>query len=281
MRYRYIIPLLLSCLFYSCKKDKTVTAPPPQPPIVVTPLPPAPPPQLLKDMVLSNLPSPFYHFEYDSRNKPIFVSFAAGLAMYDILYFRDRISEMRNTIPVNKDRLVYSYNIIGKPDTVRYIDSAGFFYKRCHFAYNGSLVTRITWERWTGRLFVPDRTLTLLYYGDGNVREIVDHRLPVNRQNELTIREQFSQYDDKVNTDGFALIHDENNDHLVLLPGVQFQKNNPGKVLHTGDGADYEAVYTYTYNIKNAPLTKQGQITFLTGSSTGQQFQTNTTLTYY
>jgi hypothetical protein len=257
------------------------SAPAPQPPIIVTPLPPAPPPPLLKDMVLSNLPSPYYHFDYNAANKPVFVSFSSGLGMYDIIYNNDRITEMRNNIFVNKDRLVYSYNTAGKTDTVRYIDSAGLFYKRCYFSYNGSLLTRITWERWTGRLFIADRNLSLTYYADGNVKDITDHRLPVPGQNEQTTIKQFSLYDNKVNADGFTLIHDGNSDHLILLPGVQLQKNNPGKLLQTGDGLHYQAIYTYTYNGKNAPLTKQGQITLLTGGSAGQQFQTNATMTYY
>lgn len=281
MRYRYIMPILLSCLFFSCGKDKTVNGPAPQPPIVVLPPPPVPTPPLLKDIVVANLPSPYYHFDYDATNKPIFVSFSGGLGMYDIPYNNDRISEMKNNIAVNKDRLVYSYNQAGKADTIRYIDSSGVFYKRCHVAYNGSLPTKLTWERWTGRLFIADRNLSLTYYADGNVKTITDHRLPVPGQNELTIVKEFSLYDNKVNADGFTLVHDANNDHLILLPGVQLQKNNPGKLLRTGDGVHYQAIYTYTYNGKNAPLTKQGAVTFLTGGSAGQQFQTNSTLTYY
>lgn len=279
MCYRYIIPIL-ACLVLSCKKERTANNPASPPPVIVTP-PPAPPPSLLKDMIISNLPSPYYHFDYNTANRPTFVSFSSGLGMYEILYNNDRISEMKNTVIVNKDRLVYSYNAIGKADTVRYVDSSGVLYKRCHFAYNGQLLTKVTWERKAGRVFIADRNLSLTYYGDGNVQEITDHRLAVPGQTEQIFIKHFSQYDNKVNSDGFMLVHDANNDHLILLPGVQLQKNNASKVRQTGTGVHYEAVYTYTYNGKNAPLAKQGTVTFLNGASAGQQFQTNTSMTYY
>jgi hypothetical protein len=37
---------------------------------------------------------------------------------------------------------------------------------------------------------------------------------------------------------------------------VHLQINNPGKEIRTGDGINYQV--NYTYNEKNAPLTKKG-----------------------
>jgi hypothetical protein len=50
-------------------------------------------------------------------------------------------------------------------------------------------------------------------------------------------------------------------DHLVLLPGVQLQKNNPRKETLTGNTGNYTVNYTYTYNDKDLPLFKTGGVT--------------------
>ena len=52
-------------------------------------------------------------------------------------------------------------------------------------------------------------------------------------------------------------------DNLVLLPGVQLQKNNPGKETFTGTAAwTLQSTYVYTYNDHDLPLTKTGHFTF-------------------
>jgi len=73
----------------------------------------------------------------------------------------------------------------------------------------------------------------------------------------------------ELNVDGFSLIHNEFFDHLFLLHGVQLQKNNPGKETRTGDGVNYTVDYTYTYDSRNAPLTKKGDLLMLNGATGG------------
>ena len=79
----------------SCGGDAGITAPPP------------PESVLLKDIVIPNLPSPYYHFEYDADGKVSLVSFASGLTSYDVIYASGRISALRNNTIANHDRLVY------------------------------------------------------------------------------------------------------------------------------------------------------------------------------
>jgi len=38
-----------------------------------------------------------------------------------------------------------------------------------------------------------------------------------------------------INVDGFSLIHDEFNDHLILLPDVQLQKGNPAREVSVAE----------------------------------------------
>jgi hypothetical protein len=244
---------------------------------------PPTPTVFLKDAILSNLPSPYYHFEYDADGKIIFVSFASEFFRYNIIYDGNRISEMRNNILVNKDRLQYRYDNQGKVSEVDYADSTGLVYVRLHFFYDGQKLVRSERERKSGSTFIQDRIVTMSYYADGNLLEQDFHypATPFNGQIESNYAVRYEQYDNKINADGFGLLHTEFFDHLVLLPGVQLQKNNPGKEIRNGDGDDYVVDYTYTYNDHDAPLTKSGEVVFTSGPNAGQQIHISSSFSYY
>lgn len=271
---QYLLLLVVLTVFIGCRKRDMI--PPP-------PLPPPPPVSavLVKDIMLEHLPSPYYHFEYDASKKVSFVSFASDFTRYNVLYDGARISEMRNNILVNKDRLLYSYDDDGKVGLVRYTDSTGIVYKTVELFYDGPRLIRLDRARRLGTGFVFEKEITMSYYADGNLKDITYYRPPFEGQTETTYTTHFEQYDDKINVDGFGLIHEEFFDHLFLLPGVQLQKNNPGKETRTGDGVNYAVDYTYTYNDKNAPLTRTGDFVYLNGTMTGQHFQLNSTFSYY
>lgn len=275
MRYKYFLILIAAIILFSCKKEKgTIDPPPLLPPIT-------PPAVLIKDIVLSGLPSPFYHFEYNAEGKVSFISYASDLFRYDVIYDRDRISEMRNNIIVNKDRLQYFYDNEGRVNVVKYTDSTGLIYARINLTYDGPKLIKLERERKLGADFIVDKIVTMLYHPDGNLFYLAVHRPAIDRQVESTLIDRYEQYDDKINADGFNLLHDEFFDHLVFLPAVQFQKNNPGKVTRTGNGDNYKIDFTYTYNDRGAPLTRNGDFVYTTGPYTGQRFQLSSTYTYY
>lgn len=273
MSYKNLLLLIIVVVTFSCKKHKDAIVN--QPPVTTEP------PVLLKEVVIPNLPSPYYHFEYNEAGKPIFASFASNFTMYNIVYSGNRISEMKNNIIVNKDRLQYTYDDDGRVTTIMYADSMGVPYKKIVLEYQGKKLTALTRLRIENNTFLVEKTMTFTYHPDGNLSEIIEDRPPLNGQPGTTTGDRFEQYDDKVNSDAFSLLHGEFFDHLVLLPGVQLQKNNPGKVTHFGSGTNYQIVYTYSYNDRNAPLTKQGAGTWQTGTSTGQTFATNSFFSYY
>src|SRR6185437_8746741 len=272
MRYRYLFLLMIPLVMYGCKKEKGIMDPPSPPPAS---------PVLLKDIVIPNLPSPYYHFEYDTSGKVKFVSFASELTRYDIFYEGGRISEMRNNILVNKDRLQYSYDNEGKVFLIQYADSAGVVFARSFFTYAGQQLIKAERFHKTAGGFVIDRTMTMQYDTNNNLLELTDHRPPFDGQTEATFIDRFGQYDDKISVDGFSRLHPDFFEHLFLLPGVQLQKNNPGKETRTGDGINYEINYTYTYSNMNAPLTQAGEVTITNGANPGQKFHTSATYTYY
>ena len=257
--------------FIACKKDKEINYP------VTPPAPKA----LLKEIAIPHLPSPFYHFEYDVDSNPIFVSFASDLTRYDITYDAGRIHEMRNNILVNKDRLQYFYDNDANVTSINYADSTGAVYTKVDFLYRNGKLIQLERVKKSGTDFVLDKRSTMSYYADGNLKDITYHYLPFNGQTEAFYTTHFEQYDDKPNPDNFDLIHNEFFDHFFLLPGVQLQKNNPGKETRTGDGTNYTVDYIYTYNEKNFPLNKKGNLLITNGTDAGKRFETNSFYSYY
>ena len=274
MRYRTSLLSILVAAVSACNGEPGTTAP--------TPPPPPEPAVLLRDIVISNLPSPYYHFEYDAAGRVVTASFASGLTDYEVVYDRGgRITEMRNTA-VNRDRLAYIYDNAARVSAILYADPSGAVYTRLSLTYDGQRLTRLERRRVVDGAFVLDKTMSLSYYADGNLQEITEHRPSVDgQQDETTTVDRFEQYDDKLNVDGFGLIHDDFFDHLVLLPGVRLQKGNPARQIHTGDGLNFAVDYTYTYDDKNRPLTKTGDALLLNGADAGRRIPLSSVFSYY
>src|SRR4051794_14676719 len=272
MRQVCLLLFMVFPLLYSCTKETNVSAAQPPPLNNV----------LLKDIVIATLPSLYYHFEYDNSGKYTFVSFASDFNRYNIVYSDKRISEMRNNILVNKDRLYYVYDNTGRVSVVRYLDSTGIVYTQVELAYDGQKLIKLTRERRSGTGFVADKTMIFSYHTDGNLFEIAYHYLPFKEQTDVTFTDKFENYDNKINVDGFSLIHNDFFDHLVFLPNVPLQVNNPLKETRTGDGINYMVNYTYTYNEKNLPLAKKGVLTITSdGSDKGNVISISSAFSYY
>jgi len=221
----------------SCKKEHHRPTPPPTTPSAKK--------ILLKDIILPNLPSPYYHFEYGADSSVTRAGFASGYTNYDILYSGTRIAEMRNNILVNHDTLRYSYDNSGKLTMIRFINSANVVYRLVFFTYAGDLIKEIEWDQKQDNVgFLIDRTLSFSFYPDGNVKTITDRRPPVGGAAESVTVKTFEQYDDKINVDDFSLIHDGIHDHLFLPQGFRLQKNNPKKEKLSVNGTD---LYTIDY----------------------------------
>lgn len=266
--------LLLATLFaaLACSGDGHSITPPPDPGPTV----------LLKDIVIPNLPSPFYHFEYDGTGRITLASFASDLNVYNLSYADGRLSEMRNNILVNKDRLAYVYDDGGRVAEVRISDQTGVLRTRHQLTYAGQRLVRMDRYRLSNATFILDQSLSMSYDANGNLLELTEH-LPAieGLQDDVTFVDRFEQYDTGTNVDGFSLLHPGFFDHLVLLPTVQLQKGNPRKQTRTGNVDNFTVDYTYTYDAQNRPVTKVGDLTFVTGSHSGEHFQTNSLFSYY
>jgi hypothetical protein len=263
--------LLATALLSSCSSDVTVTAPPPPPATI-----------LLKDIVVPNLPSPYYHFQYDAQGKVSLVSFASDLTNYDVSYTEGKISEMKNNTFANHDRLVYVYDDAHRVGAIKETDENGVVFTALFFTYAGDKLATLERDRRVTGGFIIDKTMSFTYDTDGNLLELTTHRPAIEGfQPETTTHDRFEQYDGGINVDAFTLLHDDFFDHLVLLPEAQLQKSNPRRVTRTGDGDNFTVDYTYTYDAQKRPLRSSGDFLYTTGTQTGQHFQVGSAFSYY
>ncbi len=269
------VMLLFTLAALACVDSPSAPAPYPAP---------APPPSTiadvrLREMVVPNLPSPQYRFEYDSSGRVTFASYASDLRTYEVEYEGNRIAGMTST-RFRIERLAYSYDVAGNATLVTYADSTGAVYVRVHLAYAGGHLVRLERERRIDGTFQLEKRLSFAYDVAGNLAVLTDQRLPVGGQTESTVVDRFEGYDTGINVDGFSLIHTESADHLILLPGVRLQLGNPAGVTRSGSGLNYHVDYTYTYDRDARPLTKHGEVLILDGANAGQRFQTNAAFSY-
>lgn len=241
-----------------------------------------PPAVLLKDVDISLLPDPWYHFEYDNNKRISKLTSQSSFDSMQVIYDGDRIKELRNNIDGNHDTLRYTYDNTGKVAVITFIGaSANFQYRHINFTYSGQQLTKIVWDFKDATFgFKVDRELTYTYYPDGNVKTVTDHYPHLNSQPEATNVHLYEQYDNKVNVDGFDLLL-YYNDHPYLLPGIVLQKNNPMKETLTGDASNFTINWNYQYNNDNIPMSKTGNGTWTTGPESGHTFITTHTFTYY
>lgn len=242
---------------------------------------PAPSADRLKDVVFSNLPSPFYHFEYDDAGRISAISYASALRSYDVTYVGERLTGVSTRAVTNPDRLVYEYDDAGRLAAVKYTNDSGVF-TAVFLTYDGPYVTKLERERLFNGVFVVDKTLTMYYDGAGNLRDLVTNRPAIDGvQAEVTTFDQFLDFDTGRNVDAFSLIHDDFFDQLILLPGVHLQKTNPRHVSHFGGGMDFVAEYTYRYDGQNRPIAKTGNLTITSGDQAGKAVVISAQYSYY
>jgi hypothetical protein len=165
----FLLVTAFSLFLISCGKEK------PEP----VPVPPAGE-VLVKDIVIRNLPSPYYHFEYSAAKEITKVGFSSGLAEYDLSYATGRLTEMKNTISSNNDRLVYEYQD-GKVFLIKIFNKAGELYRRCFLTYdNNGRLQQLEWDLKIESIgFANLRMVQLSYYPDGNLSELRDQRFAV------------------------------------------------------------------------------------------------------
>lgn len=271
-RYTLTLIIALCAFFHACKKTDDPRVPPP-------PKPPGTKVGLLKDINVQSLPSPYYHFDYTDVGITTEINFASGYFNYQLSYVNGRLDKMVN-LP-NNITLVYEYNN-GRVKAIRYRRPDNSFVYNYTIDYNNkNLVSEIRYNLTTtsGADSVLYKKVLFYYYNDGNL-ERYEKYVDIAGQNlVLVVTEKYSEYDQGKNVDGFRHYKDFF-DHVLHLPGVSFMKNNPRKIVITGQQTDFEVIDTWTYQ-NGLPVSKQSKITETRGANAGRVVNSGTTFSYY
>lgn len=280
MKQLSILGLAVIFIFASCSKDPAPMQP------VTNPVPvPAPADDtvkvLLKDVLETNMPSPFYHFEYDNNKYATKISFASDLDVYNIQYTNKRVSKLVNT--KNLNQVIYTYSN-GRVSLITEISGiTGKVIWKYYLDYNNQhQLTALRWLRFENNATdsIDYRKTQLSYYSDGNLATINNWRQDSSGNLVWSSRIEYRDYDNGVNVNGFALLKDFFST-LLFTPSVQLQKNNPRTEIITGSQNDYRTTYSYQYDLKKRPLLTVANTLQTRGTSAGQGFTSTSQYSYY
>ncbi len=275
------IILMVMLFFAACKKDNANEGNAPVPVPIPTPV------QLddtarvrLKDIVSTNLPSPYYHFEYDNQKYVTRINFASGLDRYMLQYENKRVKRMINTI--NGNQLLYTYSNAKVSLITEFSGITREKLWEYFFAYNAAnQLTEIRWIRYSngGTTSHAYRRLTFAYHADGNLQSFTDFFADSNGQLQFSSTTKYLDYDAGVNVDDFSSFKNFF-ETLLYLPAVKLQKNNARTVLILGTDNDYKINYTYQYS-NGLPVVKAARMQQTRGTGTGNTTNFSTTFIYY
>ena len=265
--------LLVAVLAISCKKDNRVIE---QPQLA---LPDDTAHVLLKDIVASAVPSPFYHFVYDGKYVKE-ISFAKSYDVYRLQYENNRLIRMLNIN--NNDHLEYTYTNRRVSLITEFSGVTQQKLYECFFDYdNHDHLIQVRWFRFVNNNTVkkPYRKVVLTYYADDNLQSIDDYFTDNNGQFVFDSNKQFKEYDTGINVDDFGLLKNFF-EPLLFLPSVKLQKNNPGTEIITTAENEYKVAYQYQYN-NRLPIALQGTWIATKGTEKGQTVHFSTAYSYY
>ncbi|MBX3257519.1 MAG: hypothetical protein KF862_25560 [Chitinophagaceae bacterium] len=275
MKSKYLLPVFMLSVLFSCRKENNHSPGTPAEPFSFVDL-------KLKNIQITGLPSPYYHFEYRDDKYISGFNFSNGL-IYEMDYTGDDLTLMKNnTAGASPERISYSY--INNQLSYITVTDEGITYRRAFLWYYPSgQLQKIEWElKLDNGLFAEDQSYTFTYYPDGNVKEVLQQYFPAGQLPEAAFTDRYENYDNKKNADGFTLMEPGRLRIPILIPGINVQVNNAGRVVRTGGAAvTYEVNYTYTYDNSGRPLVKIGDFVNTSGPGTGQHYELRTTYSYY
>jgi hypothetical protein len=233
---------------------------------------------LLKDVIVTGLPSPYYRFEYDADKYVTEINFADGFNIYELEYSNKKLSKMTNSRIGNQ--LLYTYSS-GNVSLITELTSFDQVVWKYRMAYNNNnQLTEIRWYQFNGGTdSILFRKVLLAYSSDGNLSSRDDYRLETGNVLAWSSNTKYLDYDNGINVDGFAVFKDFF-ESLIFLPAVKIQKNNHRTEIITGTQNDYRITYTYEYS-NGLPVTENGTMIQTRGNGNGQPFLFTNHFSYY
>lgn len=225
----------------------------------------------VRDIVVTNSPSPYYGFAYNDSGYVTSLNYASSLYIYHYYYKNQRIDSVTST---STDARYLLYNYTGKLVTsVDQFNDAGKWLVASIQYDQQNRVSKMTWRQKSATEF--DKVSEFTYYDDGNVKQLKT-TYPTTG---ITSVVDYEAYDNKRGVDGFNIFKDFM-DHVILLPGVRFQYNNPVRMKIVSGPNERIIRHDYVYR-DSLPIERNSHTQVTAGPSAGQAFTVHTTFSYY
>lgn len=225
----------------------------------------------VKEIVVRNSPSPYYHFTYDDSGYVTSLNYSSSLYYYEYFYKNQRIDSVTSS-SIDARYLLYRYNDQKVTSVLQY-DLTGLRQTVSIQYDNRNRVIKMEWRPTSSP---PEEKLTEFeYYDNGNVSRMKT-TYPVSG---ITSTVTYEAYDNKRSVDGFGIFK-EFFDHVILLPSVRLQYNNPTRMKIVSGPNERTIQHDYVYQ-DSLPLQRNSTTQVTAGSSAGQTFTGQTTFSYY
>ncbi len=252
---------VITLLSYSCEKEKIKATHPVTDQQSVR----------LKEIVVLNSPTPYFHFGYNNASYIANLSYSSGRHVYNYFYEKGRIDSVSSS-SADASYLLYQYN--GQQvKSVQQYDATGLK-KTVLITYdNLNRVIKMEWRAISSA--VVEKLVEFQYYDNGNLSQM-KKIYPGSRVTSTTL---YQAYDTKRNVDAFSIFQDFA-EQVILLPAVRFQYNNPTKMEVTSGANERIIEHTYLYN-DSLPVERNSVTRVTAGPSAGQIFTGKTVFSYY
>ncbi len=228
----------------------------------------------LKEVAIQGLPSPYFHFVYDTANFVTELKHESDIFQYKIAYKNGRVSRMINTATLAPDTLLYHYTK-GNVTRIDLVKPNQGKTEETTLAYDQTnRLIEATWKNiMTATVF---KKMLFQYNAENNLSRCEIYYF-MNSGLEKTNTYIFEQFDNKENLTSNYLLKEA---HYLYLPQVQLQKNNPLRAKLYGIENDFDFVYSYQYN-DSLPILRTSSMTQTRGSGSGTILTGVTQFTYY
>jgi hypothetical protein len=236
---------------------------------------------LVKEVEVSALPSPFFHFEYDAQNFVTAIHFANDIKTYHPIYQNKRVIRVNkiNTSGFNDGYMLYTYNNQNVIAIDEYNKHSQKFLKHELSYNNARQLTQIIWKNYTSTSENLYKKIDFDYWEDGNLKNASTY-LNNGTELEFMYKDSYSQYDNKECVDDFYL-YKQFMESVIFLPQVKLQKNNAHRLETTTPAYTNRVDWQFDFS-GNLPIKKTGSMYQIAGPNVGNTPATfYTTFSYY
>lgn len=226
---------------------------------------------LLKEVNVRQSANPYYYFTYDDSGYATSLSYQEDMYVYQYYYKNGRIDSVTSS-STDARYFLYKYTNQRVSRVLQYDDTGLRLTVLLQYDPKGR-VTRMDWQPSTPS--PEEKHTAFTYYENDNLKRL-ETSYPATAQVSIV---DFEAYDNKESVDDFG-VYREFLEHVILLPGVRFQVNNPTRTKAIHGPLVRESSLRYVYK-GSLPIERHSETRVTAGPTAGDSYTGFTSFTYY